>query len=183
VENYSKDVRRKDRQETDPSFFKDLLTDSVSCAIAIQRDSYPLNHVAFFVYDEPRHELIFHFSRHGFAGEEITDGKKVCVSVHKYGKLYTAQRAVDFGCEYQSVIIYGTIRILNNEKERIEAMGLFFDKFFSAVPKNTYDGFNEHDAKPIHVARIKIEDWFGKQHTVPSFASSSFYPAVDPVMR
>ena len=61
-------------------------------------------------------------------------------------------------------------------------MDLFFQKFFSRIPKDSYDGFNSQDAKPIHVARVKIEDWFGKEHLVPSFALSSFYPASDPVI-
>lgn len=176
LESYSKEIRRKDRQQADLSFLKDLLNDSVSCTIAIERNGYPLNHVAFFAYDETNHEIVFHFSKHGFAGEEITDDKKVCVSVYKYGKLYTAKRAVDFGCEYQSAIIYGTIRILTDQTERMKAMALFFDKFFKHVAQEEYDAFTDQDANPIHVARIKIHDWFGKEHRVPPFAIDSFYP-------
>ncbi len=183
MENYSKKVRRKDRQESDPEFLKDLLVNSVSCTIAIQREGYPLNHVAFFVYDEPNHEIIFHFSKHGFAGSEIVDGKKVCISVYKYGKLYTAPRAVDFGCEYQSVVIYGTIKVLATDEERMAGMRIFFDKFFSHIPDDTYGEFTLTDAKPIHVARVKIDDWFGKEHLVPEFALSSFYPEVNPVIE
>lgn len=183
MDEYSKHVRRKDRQESDPSFLKNLLHNSVSCSIAIERDGYPLNHVAFFVYNEAAHEIIFHFSKHGFAGEEIIDGKKASISVYKYGKLYTAKRAVDFGCEYQSAILYGTVEILKNDDERLSAMHLFFHKFFSGIPKGSYDDFTALDAKPIHVAKIKIEDWFGKEHLVPALALSSFYPASDPVIK
>ena len=183
MDEYSKHVRRKDRQETDPFFLKKLLHDSVSCSIAIERDGYPLNHVAFFVFDEAAHEIIFHFSKHGFAGQEIIDGKKASISVYKYGKLYTAKRAVDFGCEYQSAIVYGTVEILKDEEQRLRAMDLFFQKFFSRIPKESYDGFNSQDAKPIHVAKIRIEDWFGKEHLVPALALSSFYPASDPLIK
>lgn len=183
MNNYSNKVRRKDRQESDPEFLRELMANSLSCTIAIQREGYPLNHVAFFVYDEPNHEIVFHFSKHGFAGEEIIDGKKACISVYKYGKLYTAQRAVDFGCEYQSVIIYGTIRILKEEEERMRAMDMFFKKFFSHIPENTYSAFTVTDAKPIHVARVKIEDWFGKEHRVPDFALSSFYSSSNPLIE
>ena len=183
MEEYAKNVRRKDRQETDPAFLKKMLHNSVSCTIAIQREGYPLNHVAFFVYHEPTHEVIFHFSKHGFAGEEIITGKKVCVSVHKFGKLYTARRAVDFGCEYQSVILYGTIQILTEESERMEAMNLFFQKYFSTIAKESYEGFTSQDAKPIYVAKIKIENWFGKEHLVPELALSSFFPFPDPVIQ
>jgi nitroimidazol reductase NimA-like FMN-containing flavoprotein (pyridoxamine 5'-phosphate oxidase superfamily) len=183
LENYSKEVRRKDRQQADPAFLKDLLNGSVSCTIAIERDGYPLNHVAFFAYDETNHEIVFHFSKHGFASEEITNDKKVCISVYKYGKLYTAKRAVDFGCEYQSVIIYGTLRILVDQTERMKAMALFFDKFFKQVAQDRYDSFTDQDAKPIHVARIKIDDWFGKEHRVPPFANDSFYPAQNAIIK
>lgn len=183
MEEYSKKVRRKDREHQDAAFLKDLLHNSVSCSIAIQRDGYPLNHVAFFVYDEPTHEIIFHFSKHGFAGSEITTGKAVSISVYKYGKLYTAQRAVDFGCEYQSVILYGRVDVLTEESERMKAMGIFFQKFFSHVPPETYNDFTSQDAKTIDVVRIKIDDWFGKEHRVPDFALSSFYPAVEAVMK
>jgi uncharacterized protein len=180
--NYSKNVRRKDRQEKDPEFLKELLHNSVSCTIAVQREGYPLNHVAFFVYDEINNEIGFHFSKHGFAGQEITTGKKVCVSVHKYGKLYTAKRAVDFGCEYQSVIIYGTVEVIENEEERMKGMDLFFKKFFSDTPRDSYADFTSAEAKPIYVAKIKIEDWFGKEHRVPAIATGSFYPAMDATM-
>lgn len=182
MSNYSRQVRRKDRQKTDPQFLIDLLRKAASCSIAVERDGYPLNHVAFFVYDEQNHEIIFHFSKHGFAGDEITNGKKVSVSVYRYGKLYTADRAVDFGCEYQSIIIYGTIRVLDNEDERMEAMRIFFDKFFPTTPKDSYTDFTPDDTKPIHVVRVKIEDWFAKEHLVPEKAKSSFYYPVNPVI-
>jgi nitroimidazol reductase NimA-like FMN-containing flavoprotein (pyridoxamine 5'-phosphate oxidase superfamily) len=183
VNERAKTVRRKDRQETDPSFLKELLTNSVSCTIAVETEGYPLNHVAFFVYHEPKNEIIFHFSKHGFAGDAITRGKKAAISIYKYGKLYTAKRAVDFGCEYQSVILYGVIEILSDETDRLRAMEIFFQKFFSDVPKNSYEAFTTQDAKPIHVAKMKIDRWFGKEHLVPGLALSSCYPLQEPLIQ
>jgi nitroimidazol reductase NimA-like FMN-containing flavoprotein (pyridoxamine 5'-phosphate oxidase superfamily) len=182
LEEYAKNVRRKDRQETDVSFLKKMLHNTVSCSIAVQKEGYPLNHIAFFVFNESENEIIFHFSKHGFAGDEIINGKKACVSVYKYGKLYTASRAVDFGCEYQSIVLYGTIEIISDEADRMKAMKIFFQKFFSHVPPDSYEDFTTQDAKPIHVAKIKIDNWFGKEHLVPELALDSFHPALDPVI-
>lgn len=182
MEDYSKKVRRTDRQETDEEFLIELLNESVSCSIAIEKEGFPMMHVAFFVYDEQTREIIFHFSKHGYAGQEITEGKKVCVSVYKYGKLYTSTKAVDFGCEYQSLIIYGKIRIVTNEKERMEAMQVFFDKFFAHIPKDSYEQMTSAHAKPIYVAKIKIENWFGKQHLTPEAALNAFYYPASPVI-
>lgn len=182
MSDYPNNVRRKDRQETEVEFLKELLHNAVSCSIAIEKEGFPLIHVAFFIYDESSHEIIFHFSKHGFGGQEIAMGKKACVSIYKYGKLYTAQKAVDFGCEYQSVIIYGNIRIIEDEQERLGAMEVFFNKFFNHIPKNEYEAFTSAQAKPIHVAKIKIDQWFGKEHRVPEKALASFYPAINPIM-
>jgi nitroimidazol reductase NimA-like FMN-containing flavoprotein (pyridoxamine 5'-phosphate oxidase superfamily) len=175
MSDYSNHVRRKDRQEKDPAFLRSVLTEAIDCSIAIEKVGYPLIHVAFFLFDEARNEIIFHFSKHGHASEEITNGKRVCVSVYKHGQLYTADKAVDFGCEYQSLIIYGNIQIVEDEAERLRDMTVFFDRFFNHIDKSTYKGFTEQEAKPITVARIKIVDWFGKEHRVPENATGSFY--------
>ncbi|PSR56950.1 hypothetical protein AHMF7605_27375 [Adhaeribacter arboris] len=183
MEDYSKKVRRKDRQATGMDFYHALLNNSVSCSIAIEKEGYPLIQVAFYAYDEPNNEIIFHFSKYGFGGQEITKGKKVCVSVYKYGKLYTARQAVDFGCEYQSIILYGQIRILKNKEEKMLAMQLFFDKFFKHIPQTEYEAFTLLQTNPINIARITVEDWFGKEHLVPDNALCSFYPVSNLIIK
>lgn len=182
MKDYPRSVRRKDRQETDTSFLHEVLNNAVSCSIAIEKEGYPLIHVAFYHFDEENNDIIFHFSKHGHAGKEITDGKKASISVYKYGRLYTAAKAVDFGCEYQSVIIYGTIRIIENEAERMQAMSDFFDRYFK-IPKDEYEAFTSAQSKPIHVAKVRIEQWFGKEHAVPALAIDAFYPDFPAVMK
>lgn len=183
MNNYPQSVRRKDRQETDIAFLHEVLTKSVSCSIAIEKEGYPLIHVAFFHFDEANNDIVFHFSKHGYGGEEITEGKKASVSVYKYGRLYTASKAVDFGCEYQSVIIYGKIRIIEREEERMQAMGTFFDRFFGRIPKDSYEAFTSAQSKPIHVAKIRIEQWFGKEHLAPAIAIDAFPPEFPSVIQ
>jgi uncharacterized protein len=175
-------VRRIDRQETEETFLKALLHHSLSCSIAIETGDFPLLHVAFFVYDEQNNDIIFHFSKYGYGAQHIIDDKKVTVSVYKYGKLYTAEKAVDFGCEYQSAIIYGKIRIVNNEAEKMEAMRFFFQKFFERIPTEEYKPFTVTEANPIYVAKIRIDQWMGKQHLVPEKAKDAFYSMVSPVI-
>jgi nitroimidazol reductase NimA-like FMN-containing flavoprotein (pyridoxamine 5'-phosphate oxidase superfamily) len=183
MNNYPQSVRRKDRQETDIAFLHEVLANSVSCSIAIEKESYPLIHVAFFHFDEANNDIVFHFSKHGHAGEEITDGKKVSVSVYKYGRLYTAPKAVDFGCEYQSVILYGKIRIIEGEEERMQAMSDFFDRYFHHIPKDQFEAFTTAQSKPIHVAKIRIDQWFGKEHAVPTIATDAFFPDFPALME
>lgn len=183
MKDYPQTVRRKDRQETDIAFLHEVLTNSVSCSIAIEKEGYPLIHVAFYHFDEANNDIVFHFSKHGHAGEEITDGKKVSVSVYKYGRLYAAPKAVDFGCEYQSVIMYGKIRIIGSEEERMQAMSDFFDRYFHQIPKDQFEAFTTAQSKPIHVAKIRIEQWFGKEYAVPAIATDAFFPDFPALME
>lgn len=179
MSNYPKNVRRKDRRETNVVFLVSLLKSAFSCSIAIEKEGFPFIQTTFYVYDETTNEVIFHFSKHGYAGQTITDGKKACISVYRYGKLYTHYKAVDFGCEYQSVILYGNIRIVENEAERMKAMEMFFNKYFSHIPNEVYEGFTVQQTAPIHIAKIKIGDWVGKQHRAPEDALGSFQPPVE----
>lgn len=175
-------VRRKDRQKEDLHFLHALLDSSISCSFAVATDDFPLIHSTFFVYDKETDEVIFHFSKHGFGAQEILNGKKVALTVYKYGKLYTAEKAVDFGCEYQSVVIYGHIQLIEDEAGRRDAMQLFFDRFFRHIPSSEYKDFTIQEYQPVHVIRVKIEKWVGKEHLVPEKALRSFYPDVKPVI-
>jgi uncharacterized protein len=183
MKNYPQSVRRKDRQESEISFLHEMLDNSVSCSIAIEKEGYPLIHVAFYYFDAENNDIVFHFSKHGHAGQEITEGKKVSVSIYKYGRMYTAAKAVDFGCEYQSIIIYGQIRIIDNEAERMQSMSAFFDRFFAHIPKDQYEAFTSAQSKPIHVAKIRIEQWFGKEHLLPEIAVDAFFPPFPSVLE
>lgn len=175
-------VRRTDRQETDSTFLYKILESSISCTIAVATEEYPLIQATFFAFDKTNNEVVFHFSKYGFSGQEIIPDKNITISVYKYGKLYTAEKAVDFGGEYQSVIIYGKIRIVDNETEKMQAMQLFFDKFFRHIPQSEYKPFTVTEANPIHVIKVKIDKWIGKQHLLPPTAILSFYPEVSPVI-
>ena len=64
----------------------------------------------------------------------------------------------------------------------MSAMQKFFQKFFSNS-SHEYEAFTSAQAKPIHVAKMKIADWFGKEHLVPDFAKESFYFPVSPVIE
>jgi nitroimidazol reductase NimA-like FMN-containing flavoprotein (pyridoxamine 5'-phosphate oxidase superfamily) len=175
-------VRRKDRQETDSSFLHLLLENSTSCTVAASTTDHPFIHATFFVYDKEHDEINFHFSKYGFGGEVIQNDTKVSISVYQSGKFYTAAKAVDFGCEYQSVIIYGKIRIVEDDTERMSAMKMFFDKFFKHIPKSAYNDVALTEINPVYVVKVKIEKWFGKQHRVPDTALSAFYPDVKPAL-
>jgi nitroimidazol reductase NimA-like FMN-containing flavoprotein (pyridoxamine 5'-phosphate oxidase superfamily) len=171
-------IRRIDRQETSIEFLHDLLEKSMSCTVAISTEPFPLIHATFFAFNKSSNEIIFHFSKHGLAAKEITEGRNIAISIYKFGRLYTAEKAVDFGGEYQSVIIYGSIRIVEKDEEKMDSMRIFFDKFFSETPKTDYKEFTLTETNPIYIIKVKIDKWLGKQHLTPDKAKISFYSSL-----
>ncbi len=167
-------IRRKDREKGDVGFFRMMVTHCPSCSIAYVDSEVPANHVAFFVYDENSNEIIFHLSKHGYGGSALTGGKTVCISLYKFGDLYTAAKAVDFGSEYQSVVIYGIAQIEESESEKMRLMKIFFEKFFPKFNGHSFSDFTTVDIKPIYVVRVKVDKWFAKQHRTPEYAMSHF---------
>jgi nitroimidazol reductase NimA-like FMN-containing flavoprotein (pyridoxamine 5'-phosphate oxidase superfamily) len=180
MSSYSKNIRRKDRAQSELDFFKRMMVETLACTISVGTDDYPLTHVAFFAYDDSSHSISFHFSRHGQAGNAFTDGRKVCISVYKCGKLYTGKTALDFGSEYQSIIVYGTVKMLTEEKDRMKEMRALFDKCFRDVPKDSYKDFSHKDTDPLNIVQVRIDDWLGKEHLLPETATGSFYHPISP---
>ena len=176
-------VRRTDRQKEELDFMHALLENTVSCTVAVNTDENPLIHSTFFDFDKENNEIMFHFSKYGHGGNEMVNDKPISISVYKYGKLYTSERAVNFGGEYQSVIIYGKIRIVDEQEEKMNAMKRFFNKFFSHISDSAYKEATVTEANPIHVVKVKIDKWFGKQHLVPETALSSFYSDFNPLIE
>ena len=174
-------VRRTDRQKEETDFMYSLLENTASCTVAVNTSDFPLVHSTFFDFDKANNEIMFHFSKYGHGGNEMVNEKPIAISVYKYGKLYTSEKAVNFGGEYQSIIVYGKIRIVEGE-EKMEAMKSFFDKFFPDYPTTDYKEATVTEANPIHVVKVKIDKWFGKQHLVPETALSSFYSDFNPLI-
>ncbi len=168
-------IRRSDRQESDINYLLHVLETSMTCTIAISSEDYPWIHSTFFVFDKENQDIVFHFSKYGYGGQQIQNDKKISISIFKYGKLYAADKAVDFGGEYQSIIVYGKVRIIENETEKMDAMKLFFNKYFGNVSNSNYKSFTPLEAHPIYVIKVKIEEWFGKQHLVPEKANEAYY--------
>jgi uncharacterized protein len=182
MSSYLKSVRRTDRQRSEVDFFHRMMSETMACTISINTEDYPISHLAFFAYEAETNSVSFHFSKHGQAGQFMTDGKKVCISVFKCGKLYTGKSALDFGSEYQSIIIYGTIRIITDENERMKTMHALFEKFFANIPKDSFKSFSHKDTEPLTIVHVSIEDWFGKEHLVPENATDSFYHSISPLI-
>jgi len=178
MQQYTTEVRRKDRHENDVSFLQQMLQKTMACTISIEREGQPLLHTAFFAYDEQTNAITFHFSKHGWAGQEISEGKRATVSLFKTGKLYTAPKATDFGCEYESIVIYGKLKIVNDPDEKMRTLDLLFQRFFSKIPTDTYKPFTLEESRQINVGNIRIDDWVGKAHYVPEIATGSFWPEV-----
>ena len=124
---------------------------------ACQNEPYiiPLN----FVYTDGK--IFFHCAIKGKKIEYITRNPRVCFEVDEFISLGGGEKACDFTTYYRSVISYGQARIIENSKEKAEALQKLLEKYTTERPEPV---FNETMLRRVKVIEIVIEKLTGKQN-------------------
>jgi nitroimidazol reductase NimA-like FMN-containing flavoprotein (pyridoxamine 5'-phosphate oxidase superfamily) len=111
-------VRRKDRELTDPADLESVLRRGRYATIAMCQDGGPYAVTLSYGYDAEQRALFFHLARQGRKVDALASDPRVCATV-----------VIDGGYEqgacrhhYESVVIHGTMRVLEDAGERREGM-------------------------------------------------------------
>jgi len=121
-----KDIRRKDR-EIQGERVRELLN---SCeygflSLGIAENGYAYGIPMSYAYDEDSSSLYFHSANNGQKLEVIEKNAKVsfCIVTN------TCVLAQSFSTKYESVIVYGDIEIITENKEKIKALHYLIEKY------------------------------------------------------
>jgi nitroimidazol reductase NimA-like FMN-containing flavoprotein (pyridoxamine 5'-phosphate oxidase superfamily) len=89
----------------------------------------------------------------------------VCFEASEYGKLLPANTALEFSIQYESVVVFGKIRIIEDEVEKKAALyGLIAKYFPQMTPGVHYRPITEPELKRTSVYAIAIDSWSGKRN-------------------
>ena len=155
-------IRRRDRQ-AEESFIKSLLKMAPYCNIAHIAEDQPFLHVNTFYYDEEKHSIYFHSASEGRFRFNLVNNNKVCFSIAKMGRLLPADVAQEFSVEYESVIVFGEVKIINDNLEAKVALQKLLDKYFPHLkPDTDYRSTTDKELKRTAVYQLLIDKWSGK---------------------
>jgi hypothetical protein len=94
------------------------------------------------------------------------------------GRLLPAKTAKEMSVEYSGVVIFGTVSIVEDEKEALYGLDLLLRKYFPHLKAGEdYKNTTIEELNLTTIYRINIESWSGKKkQEVADFPGAFFYP-------
>jgi len=118
---------------TDDDWIRDFLLQSNIGHIGTRWDEQPFITPSTFWYDPERHEIYFHSNITGRVRANAERHPEVCFETSKTGQLLVSNIALEFGLQYESVIAFGRIHILEDVEEKRRALYGLMEKYFPAM--------------------------------------------------
>jgi nitroimidazol reductase NimA-like FMN-containing flavoprotein (pyridoxamine 5'-phosphate oxidase superfamily) len=161
------EMRRKDREVSDPSELHALLERGQYGTLATSIDSQPYQNINLFWFDADQQRIYLHTALQGRTYTNIEANPRVCFSVAEMGRLLPAETALEFSVEYASVIAFGQARIVEDASEARRGLQGLLDKYFPDLkPGVHYRPIIEEELQQTAVYAIDIESMSGKRKAV-----------------
>jgi len=149
-------MRRKDKEITDPKIIRDILSTADTVRIAMIDDNEP--YIVPLNYGYKDNALYIHCAKEGRKIDILKNNPRVCFEIEGSSELVTGDQACKWTMNYQSLIGYGNVEILESKNEKIAGLDILMTQFGSK--ENNYD-LKHVDA--IVILKLCIESVTGKQ--------------------
>jgi nitroimidazol reductase NimA-like FMN-containing flavoprotein (pyridoxamine 5'-phosphate oxidase superfamily) len=164
----------------DDDWIREFLASAQVGHIATRWEEQPFVHSNTFWYDPERHEIYFHTNITGRMRANCERHPQVCFEASRSGKLLPANTAFEFSFQYESVIAFGKVRLLEDAEEQCRALYGLISKYFPGMePGEHYRPITDQELKRTSVYAIAIEGWTGKRNWKERADQSPDWPALD----
>lgn len=171
--------RRKELVQDD-QWIKEFLHRTSIGHIATQWDDQPFINPTTFWYDDTRHEIYFHSNVVGRMRANSERHDRVCFEASDFGKLLPSNVALEFSIQFESVIAFGSIRVLDNAEEKQFALSNLLQKYFPQMTSGKeYRPITDEELKRTSVYAISIESWSGKRNWPEQADQSDEWPPLN----
>ena len=168
--------RRREYAQED-GWIKEFLRRAQIGHVATRWDEQPFITPTNFWYDPERNEIYFHSNIVGRVRANSERYPQVCFEAFEAGKLLPSNVALEFSFQYESVIAFGKIRVLQNpEEKRLALYGLIRKYFPDMVAGEHYRPITDKELQRTSVYAISIESWSGKRNWKDRAIQSDEWP-------
>lgn len=148
--------------------------------VATAWDDQPFVTPTMFWFDEANHRVIFHSNLAGRIRANLERNPKVCLEASEMGRFLPSNVALEFSVQYRSVMVFGTVRILESDEEKRAALAGLLQKYFPDMEAGReYRPITDKELKRTSVYELKIESWSGKENWNDRAEQSDEWPALD----
>jgi uncharacterized protein len=158
-------AQRRAEYAQDEDWIRDFLRRAQIGHIATRWDEQPFITPTLFWYDPEREAIYFHSNITGRVRANAERHPEVCFEACEMGKLLPSNVALEFSLQYESVIAFGKIRVLDDAEEQKRALNGLIGKYFpDMTPGVHYRPITDQELKRSSVYAIAIESWSGKRN-------------------
>jgi nitroimidazol reductase NimA-like FMN-containing flavoprotein (pyridoxamine 5'-phosphate oxidase superfamily) len=148
--------------------------------IATAADGQPFITPSTFWFDEVNHELVFHSNIAGRLRSNLEQNPRICLDVSELGKLLPSNVALELSLQYRSVMVFGSVRIIDDPQEARRALYGLIEKYFPAMRAGQeYRQITDKELRATSVYALRIESWSGKENWKGRADQSDEWPALD----
>lgn len=148
--------------------------------VATAWDGQPFVNPTTYWYDAERHAIIFHSNVVGRVRANSEHNRRVCFEASQHGRLLPSNVAIEFSMQYESVVAYGDIRLVEDLDTKRAALSGLIAKYFPAMrPGHEYRPITDQELRRTSVYLIGIDSWSGKRNWPERAEQSDEWPALD----
>jgi nitroimidazol reductase NimA-like FMN-containing flavoprotein (pyridoxamine 5'-phosphate oxidase superfamily) len=170
-------AQRRPEHALDDAATRDLLARLEVGHVATLWDEQPFINPTTFWYDAAAHTIYFHSNVAGRVRANSERHNRVCFEASRYGRFLPSNVALEFSVQYESVVAYGAVRLLEAADEKRRALSGLIAKYFPAMrPGHDYRPITDQELRRTSVYAIAIESWSGKRNWPDQAEQSDEWP-------
>lgn len=156
---------RRPELARDDAWVRDFLGRVQVGHIATESDGQPFLTPTIFWYDPARHAIYFHSNITGRVRTNVEQNSRVCFEACELGKLLPSNVALEFSLQYESVMAFGRVRVVEDPAEARHALHSLITKYFpDMAPGKEFRPATDKELARTSVYAITIESWTGKRN-------------------
>ncbi len=158
-------MRRRDLAIDDKAEIERMLEKAPYGFLATSHEGQPFLRPSLFWYDAVSRRIYLHGARQGRTPSNLESNPRVCYGVASMGRLLPADEAIEFSAEYESVIAFGSARLVTDPEESRRALEGLIQKYFPDLqPGTDYRPITQSELDQTAVYAIEVESWSGKRN-------------------
>jgi nitroimidazol reductase NimA-like FMN-containing flavoprotein (pyridoxamine 5'-phosphate oxidase superfamily) len=157
--------QRLPHYQRDDAWIREFLQRSLIAHIGHADDVQPFVTPTNFWFDEAGHRIIFHSNLVGRLRSNLEANPRVCMEASEYGRFLPSNAALEFSVQFRSVMVFGTIRILEDPDEIRAVLHSLLAKYFPKMqPGKEFRAVTDKEIARTSIYALEIESWSGKEN-------------------
>ena len=130
--------------------------------ISTRDGNQPFINPTSFWYSKEDHEIYFHSNAVGRMRFNAENNPETCFECYRSGRLLPSNLALEVSFQYECVIAFGRIRVIEDIDEKRDVLNELLQKYFGEMRSGEdYRPITNNELKRTSVYGIKIESWSG----------------------